>query len=68
MGSVGVKQAEMAKHDIKSNRGNKRRRRPRKEVKLKCCVNRDYIPATIAQPIAIVGITIAERLLACFAI
>ena len=31
MGSVGVKQAEMAKHDIKSNRGNKRRRRPRRK-------------------------------------
>ena len=34
MGSVGVRQAEITKHDIKSSRGNKRRRRPRRAMKV----------------------------------
>ena len=71
IGSVGVKQAAIARQDIKSNVGNSARKSPihppLNDLHFLKKNERGYIPATITHPIAIVGITIANKLFACFA-
>lgn len=51
IGSVGVRHAAIARHEIVVNFGNRAR----------------IIPATITQPIAMVGTTIVRSPLTCFA-
>lgn len=69
IGSVGVRQAEIAKHDIISKRVNRTFSKPFRWYVRESMTQGllHYSPATTTQPRAMVGTTMIRRLLECLA-